>query len=75
MIVKVAGVMVSESETDAFCAGLLESVTLKVSVVAATGAVGVPLMTPAVLRVNPAGRMPEVNCQVYGPMPPVAESA
>jgi hypothetical protein len=33
--------------------------------------VGVPLITPVLLlRVNPAGSVPAVTVQVYGPVPP-----
>ena len=35
-------------------------------------AVGVPEMTPAVLRVTPAGRDPDASTNVAGPSPPVA---
>ena len=35
-------------------------------------AVGVPLMLPALDSVNPAGRLPPVTANVYGPMPPLA---
>ena len=34
--------------------------------------VGVPLKTPAALRVNPAGGVPTVTAQLYGGVPPVA---
>ena len=34
--------------------------------------VGVPLKTPAALRVNPAGGVPTVTNQLYGGVPPVA---
>ena len=45
-------------------AGLLESVTLKVSGALATEAVGVPMMAPVeAFRVNPAGREPLVSDQ------------
>ena len=47
--------------------GSRESVTLNVSGVEAIGVVGVPLIKPVdALRVNPAGNVPEVNCQVKG---------
>jgi hypothetical protein len=36
--------------------------------------VGVPEMTPLVLRVNPAGKVPETIVQVYGAVPPLAVS-
>jgi hypothetical protein len=61
----VGGVMVSVRLALAFCAGEPESVTLKVSGAAVTCALGVPLINPeAAVRVNPAGSVPEVNCQV-----------
>src|ERR1017187_3074061 len=62
----VGGAIVSVRLTLAFCcAGEPESVTLKVSGVALTCALGVPLINPeAAVRVNPAGSVPEVNCQV-----------
>ena len=51
--------------TDRVKAGLLESVTLKVSGVLVTGAVGVPVMAPVVaFRVKPIGRVPLVSDQV-----------
>lgn len=37
--------------------------------------VGVPVITPAVLMVSPAGRVPAVLDQVYGVVPPVAARA
>ena len=39
---------------------------------ALTDALGVPAMTPVELRVNPAGKAPELSAYVYGPVPPVA---
>jgi hypothetical protein len=46
-------------------AGLLESVTLKVSVVLATDAEGVPVIAPVeAFRVKPAGREPLGSDQV-----------
>ena len=54
-------------------AGLLESVTIKVSGVLATAAEGVPVIAPVeAFRVKPAGRVPLVSDQVYGRTPPVA---
>jgi hypothetical protein len=35
-------------------------------------AVGVPLMTPALLSVSPAGSVPLVKAYEYGPVPPLA---
>ena len=50
---------------------LAESVTVTVKVNAPL-CVGVPLRTPAELKVTPAGNAPEVNDHVYGLVPPVA---
>ena len=59
----------------AVCAGDPESVTLNVSGVAFAAAVGVPLIWPvAAFKLKPLGRVPEVNCHVYEPVPPVAVS-
>ncbi len=38
-------------------------------------AVGVPVIVPPLDRVRPAGRVPSVMLQVYGPVPPDAASA
>jgi hypothetical protein len=57
--------MVSVKDAVAVCGGVLESVTLNVSGVAVTNAVGVPATTPVeAFNVKPAGSVPEVNCQV-----------
>jgi hypothetical protein len=54
-------------------AGLLESVTLKVSGALATDAEGVPVTAPVEgFRVRPAGSVPLVSDQLYGKTPPVA---
>ena len=61
----VGGAMVSVRLTLAFCAGEPESVTLKVSGVALTTALGVPLINPLdAFRVRPVDNVPAVNCQV-----------
>jgi hypothetical protein len=53
--------------------GLLESVTLKVSGVPVTAAVGVPPSAPVdAFRDSPAGSVPLVMDQVYGVVPPIA---
>jgi hypothetical protein len=46
---------------------------LKVRGVLVAVAVGVPLICPTGLRVNPFGSAPEVSVQVKGGVPPVAE--
>jgi hypothetical protein len=53
-----------ERLTELLCAGLLESVTVKVSGVALSDAVGVPLIKPVdAFSARPAGRVPLVNVQ------------
>lgn len=47
------------------------SVTRAVIEVAASGVVGVPEITPPVLRDNPTGNVPDVNAQTNGVVPPV----
>src|SRR5260370_12469072 len=72
-IARVKGAMVRVKLAFAVCAGEPESVTLKPSGVLLTWAVGVPLICPvAAFRLKPLGRVPEINCQVYEPVPPVA---
>jgi hypothetical protein len=67
------GMTVSVNDFEAVCATALESVTIKVSGVAVTPDVGVPLIAPvAELRFNPGGSVPAVKCQVYGVVPPIA---
>ena len=64
-MVSAGAVMVSVRFAVAVCAGDPESVTLKLSGVAVAAAVGVPLISPLdALRLRPAGKVPEVNCQV-----------
>jgi hypothetical protein len=50
-----------------------ESVTLTVKLLVPV-AVGVPLMTPLELRVNPVGRLPDNSDQVLEPLPPLEAS-
>jgi len=57
----------------ALCAGELESVTLTVNEDVPV-VVGVPLICPELLRLNPAGRDPELTDQLYGVLPPLAAS-
>ena len=53
-------------------AGLLESVTLKVSGVLLTAVVGVPEIAPDEFSDSPAGSTPDERDQVYGVSPPFA---
>ena len=55
------------------CCGRLES-TARTVTVAVPSAVAVPEMIPAGLRVRPAGSEPVWIDQVYGPIPPEADS-
>ena len=65
LITNVAGAIVSVRFAVCVCAGLPESVTLKVSGVLVTAAVGVPVIAPVeALRLSPAGRVPLVIDQV-----------
>ena len=64
-----AGVMV---RVNAFVAdALFLSVTCTVKL-AVPVAVGVPLRTPPLLKLNPAGKLPDASDQLYGVVPPVA---
>ena len=55
----VAAAITSVSVLEAFCAGLLESVTLKVRATPVVLVLGVPLSRPlVVLNDRPAGRVP-----------------
>ncbi len=55
-------------------AAVEESVTWKVTELPLPAPVGVPLITPALLKLNPAGRVPAVTVQVYGLVPPDSAS-
>jgi hypothetical protein len=67
--------MVSVIARVALSAGELESVTRNVSEVFVMAAVGVPLISPVdVFRLRPFGSVPAVSAQVYGGVPPDAES-
>jgi hypothetical protein len=71
-ITRGAGVTVKVRFAVAVCAGEPESVAWNTRGVALTAGVGVPLIRPDdALRVRPAGKVPEVNCQVTAPVPPV----
>ena len=51
-------------DRDCVAVKLLASVTLNITEVELTAAVGVPEITPLELSVNPAGNVPEVIVQV-----------
>jgi hypothetical protein len=54
-------------------AGELESVAITVKE-KVPDAVGVPLIWPELLSVNPPGKVPELTVQLYGLLPPLAAS-
>ncbi len=58
-----AGFTVSESGLDAVCTGGPLSVTWTVKL-AGPGVVGVPLITPALDNVSPAGKVPDETDQL-----------
>jgi hypothetical protein len=64
--------MLSDPVTDWGDAAESLTVTVKLEL---PDAFGVPLITPAVERVNPAGNEPEAKLHAYGEVPPVAVSA
>ena len=69
-------VTVRATVTVAVWAGEAESVTLKVSGAALAALAGVPLINPLdAPRVRPLGKVPPVNDQLYGAVPPVAARA
>lgn len=72
VISRAGAAMTSETEVDAVCAGLEESVMVAVKL-KVPFAVGVPETRPVLgARLSPVGRLPEVIDQVYGVVPPVA---
>ena len=75
MVTASAGTTVRLSCAWLVCAGLLESLTWKVSAAPDTGAPGTPPSAPpAVSKVMPAGSVPAASDQEYGAVPPVAAS-
>jgi hypothetical protein len=65
VITSVGAAIVSESETVLLWTGVPESITLNVSGVALTAAVGVPLIAPVeAFRDRPAGNVPLVSDQL-----------
>jgi hypothetical protein len=59
----------------ALCGGLLLSVTLTMNAYNVPGTVGVPLITPAELKLKPAGNAVGPVVHVYGVIPLVAFKA
>ncbi len=72
MLTESAGTMVSEMDlVPLFCVGVALSAACTVTV-EVPAVVGVPLITPEVDNVRPAGKVPVVTVQVYGAVPPIA---
>jgi hypothetical protein len=72
VIVRVAGAITIDRETDFVWAGLSASVTVAVRL-AVPAAVGVPEMIPVdAAKLSPAGRLPALIDHVYGVVPPFA---
>lgn len=71
VIVRVAGAIVTVYDWDAFSAGCEESETWMVNVDLPLP-VGLPEIVPLLLRLKPAGSVPEETVHAYGVMPPVA---
>lgn len=72
VIARAAGATTSFRVTDIVCAGLDESVTLKVKLLELL-VVGCPEMVPVdAERPSPDGRVPELRDHVYGAAPPLA---
>ena len=75
VITKAGGEMVRVKLTLCVSAGMLESVTLKVSGVLVTPTVGVPEIAPEdEFSDNPTGSVPVLRDHVYGALPPCAVS-
>ena len=72
--VVVPGLMVVVMVPEPVLTGLLLSVTETVPVVV-PGVVGVPVIWQLLPSVSPAGRLPELSVQVYGPVPPLTGTA
>ena len=70
VMLKPAGLIVIVTGPEPELGGLLESVIPTVIVVL-PGVVGVPLTTQFAPSVSPAGSVPVVIAQVYGPVPPL----
>ena len=71
MLIESAAAMLSEIALDTFSGGdpLSPARTVKFD---GPGVWGVPLRTPALDKLKPAGSVPEVTVQEYGVVPPVA---
>jgi hypothetical protein len=65
--------MLMESGLLAFCTGVEESVTCTVKA-DCPALVGVPLIIPALLKLRPAGNVPDATVHEYGVVPPDAVS-
>ena len=71
VVMSSAGLIVTDSTLVALAPAASVAVTVNVG---APAAAGVPLITPAVLKVNPPGNEPAVTAQLTGDVPPVEAS-
>jgi len=67
------GLMVMFSDWFAVWGGVPESVAVTVNLLV-PAVVGVPEISPELLKLNPAGKLPEVTLQLMAPVPPEAAS-
>ena len=71
VVITSMALMVMLSDWFAVWGGVPESVAVTVNLLA-PAAVGVPEMTPELLKLSPPGKLPEVTLQLMEPVPPVA---
>ena len=63
--------IVKDSDLEAVCTGMPLSDTWTVKL-AFSAVVGIPLITPVLDSVRPAGNLPGTAVQLYGVVPPIA---
>jgi hypothetical protein len=71
VVIKSPAAMLSTNGLETVCGGVPLSATCTVTF-DVPALVGVPLITPALDRVTPAGSVPDVTVQLYGVVPPPA---
>jgi hypothetical protein len=71
VVMAIVGLITTEYEVVAVLLALSAALMVKLKV---PDAVGVPLKTPAELKLNPAGSVPALTDHVYGVVPPLAAS-
>jgi hypothetical protein len=73
LIVSVGALVMIENGLVAFCTGKEESVTWTVKL-DWPALLGIPLIVPSLLRLRPAGNVPDTSVHEYGVVPPEAVS-